>query len=69
MVALMVGILDPAMSMNTKAKGIVTSAAYRVSSPLSRSVRMRPMRNRVIKKKKAVTIPILDPEIEIVVFS
>ena len=62
-VALIVGMLDPAISMNVIAKGIAVSAAWRISSPLNLNVLMRPMRNRAIIKKKAVTIPMFDPEI------
>ena len=57
MVARMVGMLEPAVTMNMKAKGIDRRAANRMSSPLCLSRDDVRMSSRARKKKKAVTTP------------
>ena len=61
-VARITGMLEPAVNMKRIAKGIEKSAAYFLSSPLS-LIRMEVLKSILaIKKKKAVTIPIFDPD-------
>jgi hypothetical protein len=51
------------MNMKMKGKGIVRSAAYRVSAPDIRSDPMRRSSSRIRKKKKPEMMPTLNPDI------
>jgi hypothetical protein len=62
-VARITGMLEPAVSIKKIAKGIDKSAAYLLSFPLSLIRREVLMNILAIQKKKAVMIPILDPDI------